>query len=506
MRNNEKEQYLEGLPANAVGFIKLVIRKMRYRRKVRREVLAELSNHFKDALNDLKTQEQRDQGAQKLIEEFGEAKLLGKLLRRAKKRCRPFWRTAVVRSFQTVGVLILCLILYVVWFLTGKPAVTVDYLSQLNRLVRPVADESLNAAPLYIQAAQQLSEVSDEFLALFSREYRLILEEKKKLEEVNPEVEKTVPMRFGRWPGLSDVSIGLELCNEIERFLSQENMTSLSEKKQELEEKVTQIMKTLVSQPYNEIKLNEKGLIENWINENELPLKLLLMGTKKPYYWQEYGTQSDTQALMSILLPHLADYRNLARALCWRAQLQAEGGQYEQVFTDLISCFRLGMHIRGGNKNLIEQLVGIAIQARSVDRIRQILNEHNLNVEQLALLQEELEKVVFDENFTISMETERLFMYDEIQRCFTEDRFGGGHLYLVRLRALGTGRFMGGYEEDSAFEFLRIPLHVLFTHPNKRETKEMTRQFYDFMTEICRKTPAQLRAEGELLRYHIVPR
>ncbi|MHC4266215.1 MAG: hypothetical protein ACYSUK_09815, partial [Planctomycetota bacterium] len=189
MKNKEKEQYLEGLPANAVEFIKLVVKKMRYRRKVRREVLAELSDHFKDALKECKIDEDKKKEAQKLIEEFGDVKLLGKLLRRAKKRCRPFWRTAVVRSFQTVGVLILCLVLYVAWFLTGKPAVTVDYLAQLNRLVRPVAEESLNAAPLYIQAAQQLSEVSDEFLALFSREYRLILEEKKKLEEVNAEDE-----------------------------------------------------------------------------------------------------------------------------------------------------------------------------------------------------------------------------------------------------------------------------------------------------------------------------
>jgi hypothetical protein len=500
MKNKEKEKYFEGLPANAVEFIKLVIKKMRYRRKVRREVLKELAGHFEDDFRDIKTDEEKEKAAQKLIEEFGDAKLLGVLLKRAKKRCRPLWRTVVARSFQTAGVLILCLILYVVWFLTGKPAVTVDYLAQWNKLVRPVADESLNAEPLYSQAVQRLTEVSDEFLALFSKEYRLILEEKKKLEEINPEDEKTVPMRFRRRLGPSGISIGLELCDEIERFLSQENRTLLSEKKQELEEKVTQIMNTLVSEPYNEITLTEKSLTENWINEHELALKLLLMGTKKPYYWSEYETQSDTHELMSILFPNLADYRNLAKTLCWRAQLQAERSQYEQAINDLISCFRLGMHIRSGTKCLIEQLVGIAIQALSVDRIRQILNEYHLSVKQLDLLQAEFEKVVSDEKFTISMETERLFAYDEIQRCFTEDRFGGGHLYPARLRQLSN---MDSSEEDGtildilySMESLRGPLHVLFTHPNKRETKEAADRMYDFITEFFRKTPAQLRAEG----------
>ena len=36
----------------------------------------------------------------------------------------------------------------------GKPAVTVDYVSQVNRMVRPTADESLNAEPFYVKAAQ----------------------------------------------------------------------------------------------------------------------------------------------------------------------------------------------------------------------------------------------------------------------------------------------------------------------------------------------------------------
>ncbi|GAI85495.1 unnamed protein product, partial [marine sediment metagenome] len=92
-------QNLEHLPAGAVEFIKRVLKKMRYRREVRQDVQAELTAHFEDELKDCTTDEQKQQKAQQLITNFGDLKLLAILLRRAKKRCRPLWRTIVARTF-----------------------------------------------------------------------------------------------------------------------------------------------------------------------------------------------------------------------------------------------------------------------------------------------------------------------------------------------------------------------------------------------------------------------
>ena len=128
-------QNLERLPAGNAEFIKLVIKKMRYRENVRSEVMAELAAHFEDELKDYTTDEQKQQKAQQLIADFGEVKLLAVLLRRAKKRSRSLWRTIVARTFQALGVLILCFILYVVWFLTGKPVITTNYVAELNNMV-----------------------------------------------------------------------------------------------------------------------------------------------------------------------------------------------------------------------------------------------------------------------------------------------------------------------------------------------------------------------------------
>jgi len=154
MAKGHKQTDLQGLPACAAEFIKRVIEKMRYRRKVREDVQTELAGHFEDELKGCSSGEEREQKARQLIIHFGDAKLLAVLLRRAKKRCRPVWRTVVVRTFQTVGVLILCFILYTIWFISGKPTVRVDYLAQFNQMSRPQVSDKDNAWPYYEKALE----------------------------------------------------------------------------------------------------------------------------------------------------------------------------------------------------------------------------------------------------------------------------------------------------------------------------------------------------------------
>ncbi|MFB0555181.1 MAG: hypothetical protein ACETWQ_17875 [Phycisphaerae bacterium] len=157
---------LERLPAGSAEFINKVIKKMRYRKKVRSEVMAELAAHFEDELKDCKTEQEKQQKAEQLITQFGDVKLLAVLLRRAKKRCRPLWRTVVARTFQTIGLLILCFIVYVVWFFSGKSSISVDYLAQLNQKGQPPIQNEDNAWPhyekaiaLFVEPSQSIKEV-----------------------------------------------------------------------------------------------------------------------------------------------------------------------------------------------------------------------------------------------------------------------------------------------------------------------------------------------------------
>lgn len=149
------------LPACATEFIDCVIKKMRYRKKVRRDVQAELQAHFEDELKDCKTDEQREQKAQQLIAGFGDVKLLAILLRRAKKRCRPLWRKAVVRGFQAIGIVILYILICSAPLVMGRPNVSVNYIDWLNDRVRAGRAESQNAYPYYKQAVEASVKVPD---------------------------------------------------------------------------------------------------------------------------------------------------------------------------------------------------------------------------------------------------------------------------------------------------------------------------------------------------------
>jgi dsDNA-binding SOS-regulon protein len=416
-KQNRKESKLSNLPVAAVDFIKLVINKMRYRKQVRQDVQAELAAHFEDELKGCKADTEREQKARQLVNGFGDVKMLAILLRRAKKRCRPLWRTVLARSFQTVGVLFICLVLYIVWFLTGKPVITKDYIAEFNNMVRPVADESLNAAPLYNKAIEVFEELPDE-------------------------------------------------------------------------------ISTVLGKKYYEVTEEDKQLIGKWLADNEQVLQQVIAGTQKPYYWQHY----EGEEMLSVLLPHLSGYRNLAKTLCWRSRQLAEKGRYGEAFSDIKTCYRFGRHVKGNVVVLIEQLVGIAIEALAVENLRGILSEHKIDSEALTMLQRDLEQVIAGEDFAVSFAGEKLFIYDEIQRCFTEDRFGGGHLYLTRMGQISSvddpyAHTIGELIVGTIFEPEAWPIavKVLFFHPNKQQTREATDRFYAYCETIAQKTPAQIR-------------
>jgi len=411
MKNENND--LKNLPENVSQYISLVIKKMRYRKKVRDEVMTELAAHFEDELRDCQTDEQRNKKVLELIEGFGDPKLLGILLRRAKKRCRPLWRTVTARTFQAVIILIVLFAVYVVWFLSGKPVITTDYLDELNRIVRPAADDSQNAAPFYIEAAEMIKDVTD--------------------------------------------------------------------------------MGELLSKDFEELTDEEKSKIEDWLNSKEQAFELIARGSLKPYYWREYESNEEKE-LMSVITPHLRVYRDIGLSLSLRARLNAEKDNLNQSLDDIMTCYRLGRHLKG-DFYLVEQLVGMSIESISVNTLREILSRHQPDSASLIGLQSNLEKLVSSDDFKISFKTERLFILDEAQRCFT-DGIWGSHLYLKRVHSIGEG------SESSDFEIIGeavsnpgIALQVLFTHPDKEQTIKTAERMYDYFEQLSAKSPAAIHAE-----------
>ncbi|MDY0354240.1 MAG: hypothetical protein RBR19_00045 [Sedimentisphaerales bacterium] len=143
-----------GLPACAVEYIDRVVREIRWRKRVRAEVHEELTAHFEDDLRDCADAAQREARARELIEQFGDAKLLAALCRRAKKRCRPLWQKALLRTGQGILVVLAYTVLCSLPLFLGRPTIRVNYVEWLNEHWRPADTEAGNAATYYEQAAK----------------------------------------------------------------------------------------------------------------------------------------------------------------------------------------------------------------------------------------------------------------------------------------------------------------------------------------------------------------
>ncbi len=415
----ENDKTFENLPNSAVEYINLVIKNMRYRKKARDEVREELIDHFELYLKDCATNDEKEQKVQQLISEFGDPKILAVLMRRAKKRCRPLWRTAVARTFQALAAMIILLILYIAWFFTGKPVITTDYLAQLNKIVRPSADDSTNAYPLYNKAVKTLVDANDA----------------KELLRIN----------------------------------------------------------------FYDANDEQKKLISQWLAKNEEPLALVAKGAKLPYCWQQYQSKDPEQNMLSVLLPDLYPFRQIAYALRWRAWLNAQSNDFNSAFQDIETCYCFGRHYKG-EKILVEQLVSMAIEAIALRTSLQILDSCKIESIALAGFQQRLQTLIDGDNFKPDFSLERLCAYDEIQRCFTESQFGPSHLYPKRM--IEFLDFSGFRDANSKHDpmvdlilTLRFSPNILFS-PTKTETIASINALVELFNENFSKTPARLKAEG----------
>jgi len=416
MAKGHKKSEPENLPACAVEYIKQVIRKMRYRRKVRADVQAELTAHFEDELSRCQNDQEKEQKAEQVIAGFGDAKLLAVLLRRAKKRCRPLWRTALVRSFQVLGIIILYLLVCLSPLLVGKPTISVNYVDWLNELVRAGRDEQDNARPhyekaikLYVEMPQWLSE---------SR---------------------------AKWPtDLNDVQL-----------------TSLS----------------------------------TWLEDNKGAVEAFRQGTRCPGYWSKYhsdetelskaplATVSMASAIMADAMEILPKYRHLAFAMRWQIQYEAYSADFDMALSDSVALVKFAGHLHGHGL-LIEQLVGTAIEGLARAEIFMILENQDVPADALKNAQEELDKQFGEQEPVFSLEAEKVFWYDAIQRTFTDDGQGGGRMLLRGLLYVATDDW-----KEMLWRF------VSFDYPDRREIVKTIDYNFGQFDELLARTPYDLHNE-----------
>jgi len=219
----------------------------------------------------------------------------------------------------------------------------------------------------------------------------------------------------------------------------------------------------------------EQQLLREWVQSSSQALSQLELGSKKPYCWFQLSSPDGT--IMTVLTPDLADYKNLGRAITVRARFSAAEGNIDKALTDVVTCYRCGMHRQmGGPKILVEQLVGIAVRALAVQTAFDILDRTKVNKDLLAALQRQMEGLSTDESYIPDFRSEKFSLLDIIQRIFTDDGKGDGQIDLPSAK-----RILG---EAGLPEGMR-----------RRQMIETTEKVYRYLDGVVQKTPWQWKAE-----------
>lgn len=355
-------------PTIAQDYMDRVVKKVRYRKKVRQDVRAELQAHFEDALVDCADSNEREQVAATIIAGFGDARCLAKLIRRGKKRCRPVWVKGMIRLSQAAGLCVLYVVLCTSRLYIGSPTIKVDTVDWLNESVRQGRDESLNARHDLTKAC-----------ALLSQE----------------------PNSRRDWPRL------IRDMNDVQR---QGIETYLTENQRALDH-----FRQAAAKPhYWPFYAPVEAMPER--RSTGASMVSGLMGTME---MSAHLTGQCTESLKTV--------RQLAFAMEYQIQWETRQGKTDQALSDCVALTRCGRFMASTGL-LIEELVGVAITALGHRSILHVLEVADVNETILASSYHQFDAILRSDTPFMPVDSEKALINDLVQRSFTDDGRGNGRM------------------------------------------------------------------------------
>jgi hypothetical protein len=162
--------------------------------------------------------------------------------------------------------------------------------------------------------------------------------------------------------------------------------------------------------------------IRQWVKSNSLALDYFTQASKKAYFfWTEKSPPGDS--VLGILLPGLAEIRNLARLTCCRAMLEAMDGYINDSAKDIETVYRVGNHFNGPRQP-VEQIVGVSYKIKAIETVLIIIQNTHITRKDRECLYRSLKKYIEDEEFTPDMFVIKLTCLDCLQRMYTLDEDG----------------------------------------------------------------------------------
>lgn len=356
-----------GLTPPVSDLVLKVVSKTRLWRLEKADVAKELAAHFQDGL---------ESGAapQELIEAFGDPGRAAKLIRRAKKRNRPWaWRASrnairVVVAF--VGVVLFLYALQTARFYLSSPSIKEDFRPRINAAALSTR-EADRAWPLYRQALMGM-------------------------------------------PALPNIGNAKEWANHS--------------REPEPGEPGWEVMAAYLAGQQERLALARQAAAKPAFGR---PVDFDMSPEDRVLWPSEQvigGGDFREHSLFEILLPHLNSLRRLSMALSADAHRAAAAGDGATAVVDIEAVLGIARHVRE-QPFMISDLVAVACASRAVDDVSFVLDRYpsSLRDEDLTRLAHRLGAMT-DDDMRIRFDSEEWGFADFLQRAYTDDGEGDGRL------------------------------------------------------------------------------
>lgn len=375
-----------GLPEELIELVVRTTHETRLWRTERADIAAELAGHFRDGLEAGRTPAE-------LRTSFGDARTAARLMRRAKKRSRPLLWKAWIGAWKAVGVMLLALaaayLVLLVRLHMDEPVLKRHIIGELNAPAKAIPERE-RAWPVYERA-----------IAL--------------LDPLPQEVERDLPddPYFGRsgWPYLAP---GDPRRPAAEAYAAEQ-------------QDVLEIVRQAASMPALGLEVRADS------GEEALDL-----GITPTWLEASFPEWKENPPVIGVLLPHLGQMRTIARLLAFDSMLARERGEIARWLRNIRALAGLAEHVRQ-SPFMISDLVSMAILVVACDETARMLESSAgmLSDAEWAEVAHMLGSHPRDGEGMVRFHSERAFFEDTLQRIYSDDGKGGGHVTATGMRFLG---------------------------------------------------------------------
>lgn len=374
------------LPAPIAARIDTIVRRSCLWAHERGDVARELIAHARDAADAGRSEPE-------VLASLGDPRPVARLIRRAMKRKRPWVYQARVWTTRALACgFVLVFLGYgalAVRFYTSRPSVKVNYLARLNARTADYPDNQ-KAKPVYDEVRLAWYHRSEQIRDL-------------ELQRRDDAVEANLPV---------PEHIGLDLLPHIppDHPDYQEVRDLVVSFRPELDRLVAATERPVIGLLYSD-------RYEEWTADQGPVMKILPPATDP----QDQGW------LFEVLLPDLGGMRAMARLLQFDAKLAADEGDGARAAADIGAIANISRQL-GQEPFLISNLVSIAVHNLACVEAVRLVDRHPELVDADALAAISHELAAARGEITLRLDSEQDMFEDFLQRGFTDDGRGNGHI------------------------------------------------------------------------------